>query len=223
MDFAGPEDSDYENVHSLNRAYLSLLVSGPQIPTPVNDMLPGYLQRLKALSRQQTDRLATTPFLLFSLREQDGNYWEHLLQASSERDLFAGSPDSADEYGRLVAAALGFVWQLARQNPYTARLVCGASVHWCELIAEQTIFRLLALAGLRSDVLIPRFGGDSELWSKLLVAGVARENDVRQSAQISALQTMLTRPAKTPESAWALAACKRAAPRLRVADDPGDP
>jgi hypothetical protein len=96
-------------------------------------------------------------------------------------------------------------------------------VHWCEQIAEQTIFRLLALAGLRSDVLIPRFGRDSELWSKLLVAGVARENDVRQSAQISALQTMLTRPAKTPESAWALAACKRAAPRLRVADDPGDP
>lgn len=223
MDFAGPEGSDYENVHSLNRAYLSLLVGGRQIAAPVNNMLPGHLARLKALSRQQTDRLASTPFLLFSLHERDGNYWEHLLQASSERDLFAGSPDPADDYGQLLAAALGFVWQLARQNPYTARLICGASVHWCELIAEQTIFRLLALAGLRRDVLIPRFGGDSELWPKLLVAGVARENDVRQSAQIAALQSMLTRPAEVPESGWALAACKRAAPRLRVADDAGDP
>ncbi len=222
MDFAGPEGSDYENVHSLNRAFLSLLVNSGQTATTVNDMLPEQLQRLKALSRQQTDRLATTPFLLFSLRERDGNYWEHLLQASSERDLFAGSPDPADDYGRLLAAALGFVWQLARQNPYTARLICGASVHWCEQIAEQTIFRLLALAGLRSDVLIPRFGRDSELWSKLLVAGVARENDVRQSAQIAAFQSMLTRPARVPESGWALAARKRVAPRLRVADDPGD-
>ena len=222
MDFGGPEGSDYENVHSLNRGFLSLILNNPQQASSVGDLASGQLQRLQALSRQQTDRLATTPFLLFSLRERDSHYWEQLLQTSSHQDLFSSCADPADDHDRLVAAALGFVWQLARQNPYTARLICGASLHWCELIADQTIYRLLALAGLKRDLLVPRFGGDHALWSKLLVAGVARENDGRKAAQLAALQVLLTRPPKTPESNWAVAACKRPAPRLRVAEDPAD-
>lgn len=222
MDFGGPEGADYENVRSLNKAFLSLLAAGSERNVLHRHMRPEHSLRLASLSCQQMDRLATVPFLLFSLRERDDEYWEQLLLTGGERDLFTSAPEPTSDYGRLVAAGLGFAWQLARQNPYSARLICGASLHWCEMLAEQTFFRLLALSGTRDDLVIPRSAGDTELWSKLLHAGVVREHAVRQAAQLSALQAVLTRPMNLPGSNWAVAARKRPAPRLRVADEPDE-
>jgi hypothetical protein len=206
-------------VRSLNKAFLSLLVTGSERTALQKQMRPEHWLRLTNLSCQQRDRLATVPFLLFSLRERDDDYWEQLLLTGQERDLFTSEMQPASDYGRLVAAGLGFIWQLARRNPYSARLICGASLHWCEMLAEQTFFRLLALSGTRNDLVVPRSAGDTELWSKLLHAGVVRENSVRQSAQLSALQAVLTRPMKMPGANWAVAACKRSEPHLRVADE----
>lgn len=219
MDFGGPEGSDYENVHSLNKAFLSLVVAGTERTALQQQMRPEHSLRLANLTCQQRERLATVPFLLFSLRERDDEYWEQLLLTTRERDLFTIATEPTSDYARLVAASLGFIWQLARRNPYSARLICGASLHWCEMLAEQTFFRLLALSATRDDLVIPRSAGDTELWSKLLHAGVVRENHVRHSAQLSALQAVLTRPMKMPESNWAVAACKRTAPHLRFSDE----
>lgn len=215
MDFDGPAGTDYRNVRSLNRGFLTLVKATPRLPG-----LPQTIgQRIRSLSHPQLERLAGTPFLLFSLRERDDQFWEQLLSLSRERDLFDVEPAPGDDYGRLLCAGLGYIWQLAWRNPYAARLICGASLHWCELIGELTIYRLLAAAGTRDDVLLPRYAKNAELWSKLLDGGVSRENVVREAAQLSALQAVLTGTVSTPDSVWAVAACRRQGARLKVADD----
>ncbi len=219
MDYEGPSAVDYENVFSLNGAFLALLRREPAARRCMFDMPEALASRLVALNAHQSDRLARTPFLLFSLRERDDHFWSAVFDAPANRDLFSVPPSSTDELGRLIAAGLGFVWQLAKHNSYAARLICGASLHWCEQLTERTFLHVLALAGMQQDVLVVRAAADTELWSKLLDCGISRENEVRHAAHISALQCVLTSAAVPTSTRWATAACAVRTPALRVADD----
>lgn len=217
MFFDGPETADYDNVTSLNAAFLELLRSSGAACRCVDHPPPKQLDRLRRLGRRQIDRLSRVPFLLFSFRERDDHYWDSLLQATRERDLFAVPRHASDDRSCLIAAGLGFVWQLARRNPYAARLISGASVHWCELIGEHTFFHVLAAAGMRDDLLLLRAADKAELWEKLLRNGVSDRRAIRQAARISALQSVLTRTVSS-RGAWAAAACRARPAALRVAN-----
>ena len=215
MPFDGPEPADYRNVSSLNHAYLRLL---QQDPAAGSNCLPAPLRRrLANLTRQQLARLAGTPFLLLSFRERDDELWEQIFAHDSACDLLA--PHTAGDRERLVSAGLGFVWQLARRNPYTLRLICAASLHWCEQIGERTFFGLLAAAAPYTDLVEPRQGGDRRLWRILLYAGVSNNDKVRRAAQMSALQMLLTQPPLRAPRSWNIAARRTAVPGLRVADE----
>ena len=217
MAFDGPAPVDYRNVRALNHAYLSLLQENRRARQSLLELSPPLRRRITSLTRHQVDRLSATPFLLLSFRERDDDLWSQILDAESGRDLF--TRPEADEFDRLQSAGLGFVWQLARQNPYTLRLTCGATLHWCEQIAERTFFGLLAAVAPHADLLQLRRGNDAVLWSKLLVNGVSRETVVRTAAHVSALQTVLTRPAASVPRTWTVAACKTKERSLRVADE----
>ena len=216
MDFQGPTPADYENLRSLNVAFLDLVQhSGRRY---LEGLSPELGRRLRRLSRREIGWLAATPFLLFSFRERDDDFWQKLLIEEKCRDLFTVPISSTDETGRLVSAGLGFVWQLANHNPFAARLLCGASTHWCEQIAERTFFHLLSVAGHRSDLLVLRAQQDTELWQKLLFVGLSEETRARNAARISALQHILTR--QPAAAAWQAAACATRNPTLKVAEDP---
>lgn len=217
MEFQGPDATDYENVSSLNRAFLTLLRRDPATRSCLAGLREPLAARLVALTESQAERLAMTPFLLMSFRERDDRFWDAAFAAVTSRDLFA-VPSAADDLGRLVSAGLGFVWQLARQNPYSARLICGASLHWCEQLTELPFFHLLAIAG-RHEVLTLRSATNAELWTKLLQSGINREQQVRRAAHISALQSVLTRASMPGGQKWAAAACVARTPSLRVADE----
>ncbi len=217
MDFQGPTLADYENVRSLNFAFLELLQNGNECDQYVEGLPPQLARRLRRLSHREIGRLAATPFLLFSFRERDDGFWQKILNDDRTRDLFALPVKGTDEVGRLVSAGLGFVWQLAHRNPFAARLLCGASTHWCEQITERTIFHILAVAGRRSDLLVLRAQHDTDIWQKLLDNGLSNETETRHAAHISALQSVLTRQAATP--AWSAAACASRNPALKVADE----
>ena len=217
MAFDGPAPVDYRNISALNRAYLSLLQSSRRARRSLNQLSPPLCRRITSLTRHQVDRLSATPFLLLSFRERDDKLWDQILSDQGGRDLF--TRPVADDLDRLQSAGLGFVWQLARQNPYTLRLTCGATLHWCEQIAERTFFGLLAAVAPHPDLLELRRGNDDELWQKLLNNGVSRETEVRTAAHVSALQTLLTRPASSAPRTWAVAACKTKRSGLRVADE----
>jgi len=217
VDYRGPRATDFDNVRSLNQAFL-LLLRRDRHARKCLQSLPVELTRcLVSLGEGQAQRLASTPFLLMSFRERDGDFWDSMFSAGSNRDLFAVADPPSDDLRRLISAGLGFVWQLAKQNPYAARLICGASLHWCEQLTERTLFRILATAGNRGEVLTLRCASDAELWAKLLVSGVSREKQVRRAAHISALHSVITR-ASMPDRKQRAAACALRTPTLQVAD-----
>lgn len=218
MDFQGPTPADYENVRSLNIAFLELLRDRRTARSYAEGLNNQLTRRVQSLSQREISWLAGTPFLLFSFRERDDSFWQEVLCDDRSRDLFAAPVNTIGGAGRLVSAGLGFVWQLAGRNPFAARLLCGASTHWCEQITEQTFFRLLAVVGHRSDLIVLRARHDGELWQKLLVAGLCAETETRNAAHVSALQYVLTR--QPGQASWQAAACASRNPALKVAEEP---
>jgi hypothetical protein len=217
MAFDGPESTDYRNVTSLNRAYLSLLQRDLRSRQGLRLLSDPLSQKITGLNKRQIERLAATPFLLLSFRESNDHYWSKVLSAAPGTDLFTSS--GSDDLDTLVSAGLGFIWQLARQNPYALRLICGASLHWCEQIAEQTFFRLLVSVAAHGDILQLRAAHDHELWRKLLNDGVNRQSAISKAAHLSALQAVLTQPQHKKRQNWALAARRMNSPGLHVADE----
>lgn len=219
MEFRGPGAGDFDNVRSLNRAYLKLLKREAGARRCLRGLPSELAGRLASLPEGKAERLAGTPFLLLSFRERDDEFWDAMFAETAHGDLFTVPDRPSDDVGQLISAGLGFVWQLARQNPYAARLICGASLHWCEQLAERTFFQVLTSAGARSDVLTLRCQSNAELWTKLLECGVSREQQVRRAAHISALQSVLTRASMPERRKWAAAACAVRTPALSVVDD----
>ncbi len=220
MEFTGPVATDFENVRSLNGAFLALLRQDAAARRCLQELPPGLADRLCSLTDGQAENLASAPFLLFSFRERDDEFWRSHLTDACSGDLFAVAEPPSDGVGRLIAAGLSFVWQLAKQNAYAARLICGASLHWCEELTERTIFHVLATAGRNPEVLTLRCDSDAELWSRLVQGGVSRELLVRRATHISALQALLTRACLPARRKWAAAACVSKAPSLKVAERP---
>jgi len=217
MDFSGPEAVDFANVQSLNHAFLKCL-RRLSCGRHLRQQLAPKIQRLvEGLTDFQIERLASAPFLLLSLRERDDDYWQVLFDDDANGDLLI-AVDSGTETGQLAAAGLAFLWALAKRNPYATRLVSGATLNWCEQLAERTMLQLLQKSAGRRDLLQPRFAGNKQFWSKLLGPGLSSERDVRIAAHLAALQTVLTEDPTRRYRAIRAAACSTVVPSLRVAD-----
>ena len=172
---------------------------------------------IRDLTDLQLERLSTTPFMLMSLRERDVDYWQTVLSEDANRDLFDGaSPEPGEE--QLVTGGIAFLWQLARRNPYSARLLSGATIRWCEELADRTLLQILQRTRSRNDLLQPRFASNDEFWSRLLGPGLSSVAKVRNAAHLAALQTMLTNDPAVQYRPVKAAACSTLAPSLRVAE-----
>ncbi len=212
MDYSGPDASDFADVAALNHAFLMRLRS--TAGANLRERLPQRLRpAVAALRDVQVERLATTPFLLLTLRERDADYWKRLVGEDGFPDLFATATDGADD---IVAAALSFLWHLARRNPYALRLLAGAANDWCATLAGSTLLELVRRASTRPDILLPREADNHEFWRKLLGPGLSSDASVRSAAHTACLQTMLT---GLPESVPILRAAARRSqpPRYRTA------
>jgi hypothetical protein len=214
MSYTGPTQADYVNIQALNREFLRLLRVHP-----IRLGLDGVHQRrLAALGRQQLEWLAATPFLLFTIQENDELIWRAICRADPNTDLFENGGANNAGISNLLATTVGYLWQLAQKNPYSLRLICGASPSWCDMISAVTYFELLTLTRYRDDLLRLRQAQDVDIWGKLLAEGVRAERHVRSAAHIAALQTLLTGYPAATAVAWPIAACKAAPRFLQVAD-----
>lgn len=215
MDYSGPQSADYDNVRALNRDFLRVIRQHPEV---FASTVPGDgPAELAVLSQGRADTLATAPFLLFSLRERDAHYWDDILYAAPTQDIFDAIGRQAIA-ARLIAAATGFLWELCKRNPYAARLICGASLHWSEQIAEFTLCDLLARVDGRPDLLVLRCGNEKRFWRKLICDGTSNVKRVRRAAHLGALQQILTCPVTSATSSRRMAASRVAAPGLRLAE-----
>lgn len=205
MEYSGPYRADLVDIEALNRAYLNELRKG----AAGWERLPDSAGcRVRELTDREIGRVAGAPFLLLSVREHDGKFWEELLGEPGSGDLFATSGAVSISQRELLASALAYLWQLIRQNDYAARLVCGADSSWCEMLTSCPLVELLARSRHHSDILEPRLCDDSAFWPRLLNAGVSEARPVRQAALMTALQTMQMHAAPPAAPRLDAAACR---------------
>ena len=192
MEFQPPDPASLANVQSLNLEFLDFVRTGDRpfaAPEPLPAELFAALCRLGSAARS---RLARSPFLVFSLAEDDEMRWGRLFDDGQQADLVSGLHRPGITEIRLVSAALGFLWQLAIVSPHAARIVSGAPLHWCERLAQRTLVSVLRNATNEVGLLQFRCGDNVALWRKLISAGSSDERAVRRAAQMTALQTLLT-------------------------------
>ena len=215
MHYNGPDRADLANVLTLNRAFIAWLRARTQENCPADGLWPETRARFIGLSCEQRERLARMPFLLMSLAEDDETRWQSLFAEQKTRDLLHCVQVRDDDASRLIAAGLGFLWQLAQRNPYAVRLVSGAGLRWCEQLASCTLMDLFARTLEDLALLGPRMPDKVELWHKLLTAGVSNRRDLRRAARVAALQIVLTQNPPQSYRSLAAAACKMPLPRTR--------
>ena len=195
-EYPGPSLDDYANVLALNLA---------------------FIRASSELKGPQRGRLAAAPFLLFSFRENDLEWWDDALADQRQGDLMAARDLDCPQLRSVQTAALSFLWQLSRRNPYAARVISGATIAWCEMISALPIVTLLDRVGARGDLMLSRLEEPDVFGERLLGEGTSAERNVRRSTQLSALQSLLTRPAADNYTPRAAAACRLSGP-LRVLD-----
>lgn len=218
MDFQGPETADLANVYSLNLAFLEALRRHDRVFSSAGPGVAGLLAKLVPLGSARSDCLAQSPFLIYGLADSSSGCWKRLFNDEEHRDLVDSLVCPPEAVARLAAATLGFLWELARRNSYAARLVSGASLAWCEQLAGSSSLRLVQFAMTEPGLMAPRMPTRMAFWAKLLGPGTSEEKEIRRSAQLCALQTLLTRPAIEPYQRMRTAACSMPAPTMRVAD-----
>ena len=215
MHYHGPERADLANVFMLNKAFIAWQRARSPENTACRGLPDGLGARFAALSSEQRARLARMPFLLMSLAEDDETRWQSLFAEQKTRDLLQCVQRRDEAASRLIAAGLGFLWQLAQRNPYAVRLVSGASLTWCEQLASCTLMDLFSRALEDQALLSPRLADKPDLWQKLLTVGVSNRRHLRRAARVAALQTLLTQGPMRTYRPLAAAACKMPAPPSR--------
>ena len=203
MDYEGLTPDDLANVRALNATWLDLTLE--------------ETGRVVRLTRRRRQRLGT-PFLLFSLRENDDKLWVRLLDDRRQPDLLRSATDPGDGRWALQSTALAFLWELSRRNPFVARVVGCAPLLWCERIASMTLMQLQeSVAG---ELLIePRFEAGSPQYRRLLQRGGSALREARRFAQMAAMQSLLTQGDIAQHGRLAAAACRMAGPARQVADE----
>ena len=190
-DYMGPAVDDYSNVYALNRA---------------------FLKATSGLKGPQRGRLAEAPFLLFSLRECEIQWWDLALADQVQESLLADSHMKTTELHQIQYSAVSFLSNLTRRNPYVARLVSGATIGWCETIREIPLVTLMDRVAAREDLLVSRIDPSTAAGSRLLANGTSSKRDLRRYAHLRFLQSLLTASHKAAGLPLAAAACDMAGP-----------
>ena len=213
MQFSGPDKADLADLHEINRGFLELLQAENGGRSILDDVPAMIATRLRSLSAKERRRLARSPFLLCSCREDDIEHWQRLLQPDTSGDFFAAGAEQAADLLRLTSAVIGFTWQLARKNVFVARLLTGASSAWCEEIATHPLWRLIENGSQREDGIRLRLAHDDHFWERQLLHAVSDDPLIRRAARAAGLQRMLL-SSRTP-TRLLLAAKSSAPPRQR--------
>ncbi|MFQ5608695.1 MAG: hypothetical protein ACE5F8_00305 [Woeseiaceae bacterium] len=209
MNFEGLDGADLANVRSLNRAFLD---AQEGVSARRDGATARIASRIGTLDGERRSRLARCPFLLFSLTRNCEPGWHALFVGERAPGLLRALEPVDDRLSRLATAAVGFLWQLARRNIYAARLVSGATISWCENMAEATLVDLFEFADREPALISAMRAGDQKFWDKLLDAGTRDDPGVRRAARLSALQMILTASATERMQRLPSAACSFPAP-----------
>ena len=109
MPYRGPQVVDLQEISALNLAFIRLLADASEASTLLTEIPASVADRLASLTKKERASVAAVPFLVFSLRERDDDYWEQLCAETVNLDLLADSAAVSAGRARFVSAALGFM------------------------------------------------------------------------------------------------------------------
>jgi hypothetical protein len=200
MDYEGVNADTIDNGRALNSAFIQFILA-----TAGGESLDDRLrERLVALEPAERARLASVPFLLYTLEPLEPGVWR---PGTATEDLFA--PGTGGPEWRLVTATLALLWSLARANRYAARFLYGVPVARCDAIAALPLMGVIDAARRSATGVVQRMPRNEAFWRKLFVSATDPRPRVRRAARQSALQCVLT-VAQSPEPLpLATAACRR--------------
>lgn len=220
MSLLPPDPDDLDNVRALNQRFIELLVddgSGVLAALPCD-----LAAEITALDAEARERLAASPFLLF-LPAEDTDSRQRGRDTARDPDLFDAASPPAAAVSRLQAAALGFLWELARRRPYAARALGGLPADRCAILARSTPVALFTDTSVSTDALRLRAGDDATFWRRLVVGAQSDDPSVAEAARMAALQTVLAQSAgddvRLPAAACSMRiAARKVAERRPVSD-----
>ena len=212
MEFEPLTPAVLANVRALNGRFLDCIAAGtdPLLAAP-----PQRITAIRELRPVQRARLAECPFLLFAPDCNNADRWARLFRGTQRELAHARSRDHGSGSQGVLAAAIAFLWQLSQHNLYAARLVSGASLGWCERLAEQALVDVVQAAADEPGLLGLRRARDTRLWNRLLGAGVSMEADIAAAARLAAWQLLMTRGWQERGLSRRAAACAAQAPAAR--------
>ncbi len=201
MQYPCPERTDLDEIQALNSAFLTACARA--------DTTDDVSGRIASLSIPDREALSDTPFLLFTLQEDQASLWNR---------VFAAEPDILDtptqtEWVPITTAAIAFLWHLAKRAPHDARLFAALSSTLSHRLAEHQLIsvthRALAL-GIRPR---PRFSEHAGIWDILIDACSGPDSERLSAGRMIAMQRLLL---KTSEIEADLVAARRIEPMSRT-------
>ena len=75
MPYSGPQPVDLQEISALNRAFVRLLGEAKEAASLLSALPEDLACRIASLTPEERDSVAAVPFLVFSLRERDDEYW----------------------------------------------------------------------------------------------------------------------------------------------------
>ena len=172
-----------KEICELNQRFIDIVTDLP----PDRFLVDGFeLPTLVAESGNEARRhLARCPFLLFRIVARP--------MTASVADAAGPAAGRAGDERELARLALSFLWQLARANPFAARIVSGTPARWCEELAALSIVRLIETATTCDVELRPRLTSVPGFWRDLLGSTGPRPALRRETIGVAGLQLIMSR------------------------------
>jgi len=163
-------------VHALNLDYLELLAADCR-RTPCTGQarrLPAQLHPwIRTLSHAACDRLAASPFALYSLRFEDGLFWEQVCRDAKRTAMsipvaqrYACTKGSAAQ--AFCEVALLHAWHVTAVNRLSTRIVYAMPEVTAGRLARLTMWQVKRLAAEHPDLLAPGWPAHPAFWRDLL-------------------------------------------------------
>ena len=178
--------------HGLNADYLELLQAEQRYGTCSAQLqfLPSRLHaRLAGLADIERQRLARTPYALYSLRFEDERFWTQLSEpAEHSLDVrYAGSRSTCLQT-QFCETALLQAYQVARTMPLAARLMYSMREPVRERLAALPLWRIRRLAADHPSLLLPKWPTHACFWPDLLSCSSASDGARLTTVQLLGVQ-----------------------------------
>lgn len=179
-------------LHGLNADYLELLAAEHRYGTCASQ-LQFFPSRLRAsfalLSDGDRQRLARTPYALYSLRFDDERFWSQICELPQQPlDVRYAGSRSACLQTQFCETALLQAYQTARTLPLAARLMYSMNESVRSKLAALPLWRIRRLAADQPSLLMPKWSAHACFWPDLLSYGAAKDSAKLTTVQLLGVQ-----------------------------------